>query len=144
MVIKPQYVEEAARLLRTSIIQVDSDDLSIQSFEGKNNNMEIENIVQDKNTEDNSTPGDKKVNESQYKEIANRIVKYLSNQESYMSVKELANWYLEEYPNEEGDSELETNYKLIVDIIINLVEKDGQLIRINRQQSGESMLLSVK
>jgi DNA replication licensing factor MCM6 len=143
--ILPQYVNEAARLIKMSIVKVQSEELALDDIEEESNNAaEDENMIaQAENIDENqadqvaeeqaSQPSEPKfrISFEQYQRVTNMMVSHLQRHESGMSRTDLENWYLLEKEREgalSNSSDLEHHAKMIRRIIKRLIDHDHVLI----------------
>jgi DNA replication licensing factor MCM6 len=160
--IKPMYVREACRLLRKSIIHVETEDITFYDEANAIDNMDGNQVesttepVRDSARNDLAqTQGPKSAKQKnlgkektqikfeEYERIANALAAYLrSNEEqdsqSYLTWQQVAAWYLEQCELEIGDSidELERLRKLVNLVMKRLLEKDHVLIFIDGDDEG--------
>lgn len=114
--VKPHYVEEAFRLLKQSVIKVETKDIELE--ETYNSNVEQDN-------QDGIT-----INLNEYCRIGNMISYYIKDMENGIKWGDLVRWYIEQ----EGRSEnIEFQQKFINLIIRHLINPDKVLIYLNSE-----------
>eukprot|EP01147_Barroeca_monosierra_P008323 gene8323-869_t len=135
--VRPEYVREACRLLRQSIIHVETDDVPLiadidgdQQYDGERSEPESQGESQPKKQ---GAPAS--VSFEKYQHIAFQLVHHLQSldesSESFqgITVAELIRWYLAENEEDFPDTEaLETEAELVRLIIRRLVGTDGALL----------------
>jgi len=157
--IAPKYVREAARLLKKSIISVDSPDVQLDDFaglEGEEANTERE---QDGMENANEEPVQKhSVGFKEYVRITNRIVAHIRRQPltkdedgeflpPHLAEKQLDTWYseqvVEQHLDEDDDPEKMTKISAQLTtfrfVVQRLINADKILIR-TKDDKGESVL----
>jgi hypothetical protein len=141
----PAYVNEAARLIRHSIVRVRSEDISLddvddtsfakvrETDEGKEDTaMDIDQPQEgETGAEKDATASKLSISFEQYQRIANSLVLHIQHSTVPQSRSDLVNWFLKSR-NEESEfttpAELEYHQRLIKKVIKRLIERDGVLI----------------
>jgi DNA replication licensing factor MCM6 len=140
----PQFVNEAARLIRMSIVKVQSEELALDDLEEEvaipNVNEDIPAATDDANEQipeetteqaPQSSEPKFKITFELYQRITNMLVSHLQHQDAGMTRSNLENWYLLEKEREgvlSNAADLEHHAKLIRRIIKRLIEHDHVLI----------------
>ena len=158
-VISVRYVREAARLLKASIIRVESDqiDLGLEknddvAVNSLNNNANAQN--DDALSSNNNSSAILTIRYEDYLRISNMLVYHLRRHESEVELNEsseesddlnlglkkseLIDWYLEEI-EEEIDSEITliSKKRQIIAVMERLIKKDGVLIELISKQNND-------
>lgn len=157
-VISVRYVREASRLLKASIIRVESDQIELEAAgEGSST------LTQEQSSESTSTPTTNAltIRYEDYLRISNMLVYQLRRHESEVEINatsddmqddlslglkksQLIDWFLEQI-EEEIDSEatLISKKRQVTAVIERLVKKDGVLIELssNEKDSNESIVI---
>jgi len=164
--IKPHYVKEAARLLRKSIIHVETDDVVLSDVPPAVSYSDIKGIKKNK---ENKTPNsnDMDVDEEvelkpkksvpkekvqitipyeKYLSVRNQIVVFLRKQESEKTTgvtqKAIVEWYISS--NElQSESEAVLEARVVRSVIQKLITKDNVLIAIGNIKDKEERMLVV-
>merc|ERR1719461_2451644 len=148
--VKPKFVREAARLLKKSIISVDSPDVDLDGFDQN----EAEQVEEDEDEGEGMDADDgeevkKKmsVTYAEYVKITNRIVAYIRSQprvkdsegdflEPHVKESQLDEWYSEQIMNDHADEDDEERLTVISQkvktfryVVERLVRCDMVLIR---------------
>eukprot|EP00497_Spongosphaera_streptacantha_P001090 TRINITY_DN1731_c0_g1_i5.p1 TRINITY_DN1731_c0_g1~~TRINITY_DN1731_c0_g1_i5.p1 ORF type:complete len:312 (+),score=79.29 TRINITY_DN1731_c0_g1_i5:904-1839(+) len=148
--IKPKYVREAARLLKKSIISVDSPDVDLEGFDEQDMGQdqadeEEENVMEADDGEE--VKKKMSVTYAEYVKITNRIVAHIRNQphikdsegdllEPHLEESKLDEWYSEQIMNDHADEDEDDRLAVISQkvktfryVVERLVRCDMVLIR---------------
>jgi len=160
-VVQPAYVREAYRLLKKSIIRVETEDITLDD---DLDNANLEQQIDNANTQEdipqpppqNEEPPTKKrktttkITLEQYETISNTIAIHLRNLEEteskYLKWKDVVTWYLtqqEETSGIESEDEYEYIYKLVNLVLTRLIDVDNVLIYVGDGEVREERLLAV-
>merc|ERR1719403_605208 len=154
--VRVKYVREAARLLKKSIISVDSPDVDLEGFEGDGADEKQEENEMD---QDDGEEVKKKmsVTYAEYVKITNRIVAYIRSQprlkdsegdqlEPHLKEEDLDEWYTEQIMNDHADEDDEDRLTVISQkvktfryVVERLVRCDMVLIR-TRDEDDKQIL----
>merc|ERR1719461_2516558 len=148
--VKPKFVREAARLLKKSIISVDSPDVDLDGFD-QNEAEQVEDEEEDGEGMDADDGEEVKkkmsVTYAEYVKITNRIVAYIRSQprvkdaegdylEPHVDESKLDEWYSEQIMNDHADEDMEDKLTIISQkvktfryVVERLVRCDMVLIR---------------
>ena len=131
-VVSPKYVKEAARLLKKSIISVDSEDIPLFDFEQQAEAEEKEEKKEgdeEQQDEDEAAEKPMTIGYDEYMKIANLVVYYIRRKEiepeAGIKQGDVINEVMKELGDElEGDEDLELKNKIIGFVISRLIEVD--------------------
>eukprot|EP00485_Elphidium_margaritaceum_P003964 CAMPEP_0202686580 /NCGR_PEP_ID=MMETSP1385-20130828/2331_1 /ASSEMBLY_ACC=CAM_ASM_000861 /TAXON_ID=933848 /ORGANISM="Elphidium margaritaceum" /LENGTH=884 /DNA_ID=CAMNT_0049341181 /DNA_START=33 /DNA_END=2687 /DNA_ORIENTATION=- len=157
--VSPKYVKEAARLLKKSIISVDSEDVQLFDFE-KAADAELESAAEEHKKDAEEKKGEEQVaavpaaagaapeeqisiNYNEYMRIANLMVYVIRRKEAEpeegIKEGEIINEVMKELSEEiESDAELERLHKMIKFIVGRLIEVDHILL-IRQENATDTM-----
>jgi DNA replication licensing factor MCM6 len=138
LIITPEFVKEAARLLSNSILKVEKPDIEIEPQEVPNldvipgsdeQKMIEEEIGVDKEPEQKKAR--LKLTYDEYERLGRRIIQYVRDQERQgieVIQNNIANWYLtEEIQNIQTEEELNRTTKIIHSVIHRLITQERTL-----------------
>lgn len=131
-VVLPQYANEAARLIRESIVRVRSEDIDLEPETEGAMDIDHEGIAEDEvEGEVEDAPKSSSISFQQYQRVANLLVLHLQGT-GKATRDDLVNWYLAQREAEGAlgsEEELLEQTKLIKKIVKRLLVKDRVLIR---------------
>eukprot|EP00486_Rosalina_sp_Unknown_P007177 CAMPEP_0201573376 /NCGR_PEP_ID=MMETSP0190_2-20130828/17194_1 /ASSEMBLY_ACC=CAM_ASM_000263 /TAXON_ID=37353 /ORGANISM="Rosalina sp." /LENGTH=575 /DNA_ID=CAMNT_0048000283 /DNA_START=1041 /DNA_END=2768 /DNA_ORIENTATION=- len=135
-VVSPKYVKEAARLLKKSIISVDSEDVPLFDFEQEEKKQEGDEEKKEgdqQQQEEEQAEKPMSIGYDEYMKIANLTVYYIRRREiepeAGIKQGDVINEVMKELGDElEGDDDLEQKNKIIKFIIDRLIEIDHILL----------------
>lgn len=159
-VISVRYVREAARLLKASIIRVESDSIELESAGVATGATEHQ--LESQQSTDNNTSNTLSIRYDDYLRISNMLVYQLRRHESEAEIQmsdetveseemnlglkksALVDWYLEQIETEiDSEATLNSKKRQVVAVIERLIKKDGVLIELGDAKSKENDLETV-
>jgi DNA replication licensing factor MCM6 len=153
--VRPAYVEEAARLLRKSIIHVETEDIVLADAPGVTLETRRTNKENEQGDNNNNVTKAKEakakpvlsISFEKYKRIANLIVMHLRRNEavesSGMRQKDLVAWYLEQNEELNNEDDVKREAKIVRHVLQRLVSKDRVLLELTSASSRDDRFLAV-
>ena len=152
--VKPKYVQEAFRLLQSSVIHVQSDevvlgDLEVDSQPIPRMTSDMEGSAMDIETQPinvESQPSQMKMKYETFMRINNMLVfqlrRHESEEDSGMLKNDLIQWYLETIEEEiETEEDLLFKRREVKAVIDRLVHKDGVLLELKQDNSDNPSIV---
>lgn len=144
--IKIKYVREAFRLLKSSIIKVESDNVELNSMMIDDQDMEPEGSTANLIKENVSQGSNMSMKYEDYVRMSNMLVYHLRKRDSDndvgMKKSELMNWYLEQIEEEvDSEEELMRKRKQVKAVLERLVHKDCVLIELRESRVNDPILV---
>ena len=152
--VKPVYVLEAVRLLKTSIIHVESADVQLTSSNQNNKNKENEKNSKNnskKNVNKKKTKDGEVIGFEDYAKILEVIVLFVKSKVDAavagkfkgISQQEIVNWYLKNHFRNDTEEQLIENQKKLNDVIHRLINVDDVLLEISPSSDPTKRLLTI-
>ncbi|EPZ36218.1 DNA replication licensing factor Mcm6 domain-containing protein [Rozella allomycis CSF55] len=139
--IKPKYVKEACRLLKNSIIKVESEDISIQVAD-ESNELEIENQEISETIPEKSQTF---ISYDEYIKISQLLIFHIKkSEETGIKKSQVIDWFLEQSEDEiHSEQDLIDLTKKVKGIIERLIHKDSVLIEFKSDDDSQDYPLVV-
>jgi len=152
--IQPQWVLEASRLLRKSIITIDTDDIILNNTSTQNEEdqlpLEDEEVEQKSKTKKKKDTQTKQtvvsLSAERYNDIVNHIIRQMREQHTLTSTgitqSELINWLITNGNiTAESDEELKNERNIFIAVINRMVNKDRTLLVTNNLRGDKRNLV---
>ena len=132
--VQVEYVYEAVRLLKTSIINVETSDVKLK---GNNNN----NTYEFDDEEDDEEMEDTNLGFSEFAEISSIMLIHVSRMENGISQQDLCDWYLNNHDTIQSEKELCERQDIIHKVINHMINTDKTLVEIEPSIEYSSRIL---
>jgi DNA replication licensing factor MCM6 len=146
--VRPRYVGEAFRLLKSSLIRVESERIDLKQEEGISEEMadNCNPVSSEDNTANNDGDNLMTIKYEDYVRMSNMLVYQLrkgdSDEDIGMKKSELMNWYLEQIEQEvDSEEELMRRRRQVKAVIERLVHKDCVLIELREADAQDPILV---
>lgn len=156
--IQPQWVLEASRLLRKSIITIETEDIVLENIQSESLPTPTNNIVDDAEEDGSKAKPDEKktkkkkgtqtvtIPAERYNDIVNRIIRHMRHQQSLnttgITQSDLINWLITNGTiPAESDEDLINESNILKAVINRMVNKDGTLLVTNALKGEKRSLV---
>lgn len=136
--VKVEYVYEAVRLLKTSIINVETSDVQLSGKKSNDSDSEDIDMTDNFDTNDNT---DASISYSDFSKISSALLLYISDLENGISQQSLCDWYLNTYDNSSSQVELAEQHKRIHNVIQHMIDVDKTILEIEPSDDFSKKIL---
>ena len=133
--VKVEYVYEAVRLLKTSIINVETSDVQLRRQKDETDNMEEDEA-------DKENCGSESMSFSDFSKVSSQLLIQISQHKNGISQQALCDWYLNNHDTIMSQDDLIHRQASLHNIIQHMVEVDKTLLVIvNSEDLNEKLLM---